>query len=207
MRVFRATPMGANEGSVAPQDRAAVVLDSPAGDGHMVRWTQRVVRDGALGALLAIAALLVWRQLRGDGASADGRGPSYLRVVPPGPAMTATSMPEPTRPEATEPPGRDPRPPRRTTASTPHLIPLARATVTAEASVSAPPVECTGRVHISSTGSWNVSGGPTSVQSPGWYTWRCGSFGLMARSRVDPAQVKTANVVVRADRSAEVDLR
>lgn len=66
---------------------------------------------------------------------------------------------------------------------------------------------CVGKVHISSNGSWSVSGGPETVQSPGWYTWHCGTFSLLARSREDATRTKNASVTVRGDRSAEIDLR
>ena len=77
----------------------------------------------------------------------------------------------------------------------------------ASASAGATETGCTGRVHISSNGSWNVAGGPQQVQSPGWYTWKCGTFALQATSREDPSESKSASVVVREGKSSEVDLR
>ena len=52
-----------------------------------------------------------------------------------------------------------------------------------------------------------MSGGPQTVQSPGVYTWRCGTFSLQAVSRADAAQRKQASVTVRAGGTALVDLR
>lgn len=77
----------------------------------------------------------------------------------------------------------------------------------ATASPAAPPDDCTGGVRIASTGSWTVSGGPQTVQSPGVYTWRCGTFALSAVSRADAGQKKHASVTVRGGTTALVDLR
>ena len=52
-----------------------------------------------------------------------------------------------------------------------------------------------------------MSGGPQAAQSPGVYTWRCGTFALSAISRADPTQRKRATVTVRAGATALVDLR
>jgi hypothetical protein len=83
-----------------------------------------------------------------------------------------------------------------------------RATAAVTAAPSATPADgCTGGVRIASTGSWIVSGGPQSVQSPGVYTWRCGTFALSAISRADATQHKQASVTVRAGGTALVDLR
>lgn len=62
-------------------------------------------------------------------------------------------------------------------------------------------------MRIASIGSYVVSGGPSVVQSPGVYTWRCGSYSLNAVSRADPADKKSARVTVRDGGSATVDLR
>lgn len=67
--------------------------------------------------------------------------------------------------------------------------------------------DCTGTIKIASKGSFTVSGGPSVVQSPGVYTWRCGSYSLRAVSRADPSVVKNAGVVVKAGSTAVVDLR
>ena len=72
---------------------------------------------------------------------------------------------------------------------------------------SAPPDDCAGTVKIASNGSYTVSGGPGVVQSPGVYTWRCGTYALSAVSRADPSQKKASSVVVRAGASSVVDLR
>jgi len=73
--------------------------------------------------------------------------------------------------------------------------------------IAAPLDDCTGSVRIASTGSWTVSGGPQTVQSPGVYTWRCGTFALSAISRADAAQRKRAGVTVLRGATALVDLR
>jgi hypothetical protein len=96
-------------------------------------------------------------------------------------------------------------------SSTPSPAPLRaippRPSTTATAIATAPPDGCTGGVKIASTGSWIVTGGPQSVQSPGVYTWRCGTFALSAISRADATQHKQATVTVRAGGTALVDLR
>jgi serine/threonine-protein kinase len=207
VRVFRAEPVALGRDTVNELKQKEDVLDFPVGAAHGIRRARQLARGGAFGALLAIGAVVAWWQLRGKGATADGRGPPLPSAPRSASSVAAPPTSDPMPPEEKEPTALIAPPPSTATALAPHFFPLARVVVTTEASVSALPADCTGRVHISSTGSWNVSGGPASVQSPGWYTWRCGTFGLVARSRVDPTQTKTASVVVRADRSAEVDLR
>ncbi|MEO7332167.1 MAG: serine/threonine-protein kinase, partial [Minicystis sp.] len=90
--------------------------------------------------------------------------------------------------------------PRASTAP----LPAASIAALVEAPSSA---DCSGGVRIASSGSWTVSGGPQTVQSPGVYTWRCGVFALHAVSRADAAQSKQASVTVRPGGTAFVDLR
>jgi serine/threonine-protein kinase len=68
---------------------------------------------------------------------------------------------------------------------------------------SAPlPSSCEGKVLLASKGSWWVSGGPGGrVQSPGVYTWPCGSYGLTGTSRVD-GKVLSRAVTVRQGQTA-----
>lgn len=82
---------------------------------------------------------------------------------------------------------------------------LPRASASAAPAALAEP--CEGKVRIASQGSWTVSGGPQTVQSPGVYTWRCGGFSLLAVSRADPTQSKATRVTVRQGEMASVDLR
>ena len=51
------------------------------------------------------------------------------------------------------------------------------------------------------------NGGPQTVQSPGVYAWRCGTYALVAVSRADPGETKRTSVTVRPGITATVDLR
>jgi len=101
----------------------------------------------------------------------------------------------------TAPPPIAPAPQRPTTA------PSAATPSAAPPAPSAPPEGCEGIVRITSLGSWTVSGGPRTVQSPGLYTWKCGTFSLVAVSRADPRQIKRAEVTIHAGATSLVDLR
>jgi hypothetical protein len=182
---------------------------------------RRAARRGMAAILVAVAAIGVISLAQRGEAPAGVHGSSASvspPVAPPPPVVTATaptasadvvSAPVPT----TRPSARPVAPVESARAVVPVRSALAPAQPVdppspSPAVVPAPvPDDCAGKVHISSNGSWNVSGGPESVQSPGWYTWRCGTFALQARSREDPSVTKTATVTVRPDRSAEVDLR
>jgi eukaryotic-like serine/threonine-protein kinase len=123
------------------------------------------------------------------------------------PVSSAPRAVEPAQPSAPSAPSSiAPAPPRvgplRASASPLHSAPPAAAPPSAE-----PTEECQGAVRIASNGSWTVSGGPQTVQSPGVYTFRCGSFSLVAVSRADPTLIKQARVTVRRGETASVDLR
>jgi serine/threonine-protein kinase len=67
--------------------------------------------------------------------------------------------------------------------------------------------DCKGRVHFSTEGSWDVSGGPSYAQTPGYATWRCGDYAVTLRSRADHRVTRSSTVHVRQGTTAEVDLR
>jgi hypothetical protein len=80
--------------------------------------------------------------------------------------------------------------------------------VSTATAASAPPDEdCKGYVLFKSIGSWDVSGGPASAQTPGQVTWRCGDYRVTARSREDRTVTKSAMVHVRRGDTWQVDLR
>jgi hypothetical protein len=165
----------------------------------------------AIGALaLAILAGLglgfrrhaVRARLRALEAAAAGEPPPIERSgrrrgAPDDPPTIATA---PTRASAEPTTAPSPSPTRS-------IAPRPSVTATAAPSIAPPADGCTGGVRIASTGSWTVSGGPQSVQSPGVYTWRCGTFALSATSRADATQHKQASVTVRSGGTALVDLR
>lgn len=92
--------------------------------------------------------------------------------------------------------------PRASASAAPSVTPSAAPATTAAAG------DCAGEVSIYSSGAWDVSGGPSPVQSPaGPLVWPCGTFSLTARSRLDPSQVKTASLRVQPLRKAVFDLR
>ncbi len=153
-------------------------------------------------------------------AAAEPPGPSAPRTPPPEP-VDFSAAPEPPKPTAEVLPS----PPQATSSSVPSsaprnssrpaapptttsVLPPAPAPASAPINTPAPPPEeCMGTLKIASNGSFSVSGGPAVVQSPGVYTWRCGSYNLRAVSRADPSQSKSASVVIRAGGTALVDLR
>ena len=49
---------------------------------------------------------------------------------------------------------------------------------------------------LSAKGGWWVSGGPSKVQAPGVYQWKCGSYGLTGTSRAD-GRVVSRSVTVK----------
>jgi hypothetical protein len=200
--------------------RLAAEREEPAlGDPSAGR--QRAARRGGVAIVVAIAAIGVVSLARRGEVPAEVKATSASvppPVVSPPPIVTAPIVTAPvvsaTVPTA-RPSGRpvvpveSARPVVRPDAPVRSAVAVAVTTgdpLSPSAAVT-PADDCAGKVHISSNGSWNVSGGPAAVQSPGWYTWRCGTFALQARSREDPTLTKTATVTVRPDRSAEVDLR
>ena len=169
---------------------------------------------GAL--LLVIAAGLGARALftgpatPAPSGSADAPSPdpsSRLPVeAPPIPPVSLSSTSSTSSTSSPEPSTHAVAPPRS-------LAPRASAASSAAPIAVAPPAiaatadDCTGVVHFTSIGSWNVDGGPRPAQTPNLVTWRCGTYALSAVSRVDPAQRKRITVTVRAGATALVDLR
>lgn len=134
--------------------------------------------------------------------------PSSAAPEPPKP--TAEVLPSPPQATSSSVPSSAPRNSSRPAAppTTTSALPPAPAPASAPINTPAPPPEeCMGTLKIASNGSFSVSGGPAVVQSPGVYTWRCGSYNLRAVSRADPSQSKSASVVIRAGGTALVDLR
>jgi serine/threonine protein kinase len=163
----------------------------------------------ALVVLAAMALLFVFPSLVRRPPPTDPVRSSTSAAPPPTsapPAPPSASAPEPAiavvsaaRPAVSAPP-----PSSRPIA--PH--PSASAPPTATATAAPSSAECAGEVFIYSTGAWDVTGGPTSVQSPaGPLTWPCGTFALTARSRLDPTQSKSTSLRVQALRRAVFDLR
>jgi hypothetical protein len=163
---------------------------------------------------LAVGALVL--------AIAVGLGGRALLVASPAPATTVLDAPRidpsavplvvpPTIVSAAPSPAPPPDTAARVVAPPRSPPPRASAAISAAplaiASAAAPPSDCAGSVRIASTGSWTVRGGPEPVQSPGVYTWRCGTFALDAVSRADAEQRKRVSVTVLRGASALVDLR
>lgn len=132
-------------------------------------------------ALVGVAVgVLLWWQLGDDDAVIDAQ--PRLRATDAPTVAAVTSTPPASTPLTPSTTASAPAPPPRP--------PLPRSTTSAPPPPPPPPppvaTSCQGKVLLSSKGSWWVSGGPTGrVQSPGVYTWRCGSYGLTATSRVD----------------------
>ena len=78
----------------------------------------------------------------------------------------------------------------------------------AGSAVQAPAEDCAGDVAFFSDTSWTITGGPRAVQSPsGPMTWPCGTYAIVATSRMDPTQVKSRSITVGPKRHTVVDLR
>jgi hypothetical protein len=172
-----------------------------------VRWTAGAAVLAA--AVLGLMAFAVRAPARDEG------------WVPPPPALGAVPVPSAAVTAATVAPSATSETsatavPAAATASA--VAPAAAAPrVSARVSAERPPVsaapavvapECTGAVAFFSDGSWTITGGPRAVQSPSpGEVWACGTYSLVARSRHDPTQVKTAQVTVSPLGHATVDLR
>lgn len=138
-------------------------------------------------------------------ASVSGSTPL---VIPPSTAIEVVPqpLPMPTTAPVSSPVLRTQPRAAPSLVSAPTLPPSSSA-LAAKVVIPPPAEDCVGTVKIASNGSFTVSGGPSTVQSPGVYTWRCGSYSLRAVSRADPSQTKSAGVVVKAGSTAVVDLR
>ncbi len=192
----------------APLPAPASAPEPPRIDGDsLVVPLDRPLVTGAralLAAALALAAVALFVLLR----------PASTHVDAPLPPAPLASIAAPVASIPAQPPA-DLAPAPPSAIAAPAASPMRappRATSAPVASIAAPvelppPAVCTGGVRIASSGSWTVSGGPQTVQSPGVYTWRCGTFSLQAVSRADAAQRKQASVTVRAGGTALVDLR
>jgi hypothetical protein len=162
---------------------------------------------GGLGLLLAVGLSLRWSAA--PGPSNEAITVSSADTPPKGASLvsSAKALVEPALPSAASAPAPiAPAPPRAAPPRAP-VAPVAAALPSPAQPSSVPAEECQGKVRIASNGSWTVSGGPQTVQSPGIYTFRCGSFSLLAVSRADPTMTKQARVTVRHGETATVDLR
>jgi hypothetical protein len=176
-------------------DTLVVPLDRPLG-----KAARPLLVGALLFALIAVALLLRPGAAAKDAAGLPAPSASIALLVAPSAAPPAIDPPPPS---ASVPAAPSAAPPR-TAARPPSTAPALPSAAPVEAP---PPADCTGGVRIASSGSWTVSGGPQTVQSPGVYTWRCGTFSLRAVSRADAAQSKQASVTVRPGGTALVDLR
>jgi eukaryotic-like serine/threonine-protein kinase len=180
---------------------------------HQAPIGRRAVGLAALGLALALAVGLWLRRPEASSPVNADRASAVLSADRPpetaAPVSSAKAQVDVAPSSAPSPIAPSPPPPR----PAPH-----RASASPLATVSTPPIsaappsavapeECQGSVRISSHGSWMVSGGPQTVQSPGLYTFRCGTFSLVAVSRADPTMTKRTRVTVRHGEIANVDLR
>ncbi len=195
--------------------------EPPSGE-SMEEPRPRAVRRAAIAVLLAAAVFAVVAfavrtppHEGGLDAAPPTRGAAIAPSVPVSaapavaPSEAAPSIPSPapsslpsTPPQPASPGG---SPPRRRTPPRP-LGSAARSPTSA--APAAAPAGCTGDVDFFSTEAWIITGGPRTVQSPTRNeAWACGTYALVARSRLDPTQVKTASVTVSPLAHARVDLR
>jgi serine/threonine-protein kinase len=215
--VFPVEP-GTGSGSVPePVERAE---PPPSADAPVEGPRQRAIRRGALAAVAAAAllALVAFAVRPGPGAGAQAPSPpsSILPAATPPPEASAAGAVLSATPVSTVTPA--PRsstrvPPTRLTTSSPAGPPAATAPTglpapAAEPLKSAAPVEdCAGDVAFFSDGAWTIRGGPQPVQSPSpSVVWPCGTYALVATSRLD-ATSKTRTITVGPKRRTVVDLR
>jgi eukaryotic-like serine/threonine-protein kinase len=164
-------------------------------------------------ALALIAVALVFLIAAGLGGRALLAGPatplpSVSAEAPPRETSARLPVDSPTIAPSSTSSTSLPEPSARPVAPTPRsLAPRGSAVISVAPPTAAPADDCTGGVLFASTTSWTVSGGPQTVQTPGSYTWRCGTYALSAVSRVDARQRKHTTVTVRAGITARVDLR
>jgi hypothetical protein len=172
---------------------------------------RKTLRRAALASLAAAALLLVVAFAVRPRPAVPAGAPAAAR---PAPSAAPSARPEGDLPIAAEPPSSTPatvpaataRPGTRSTPvkSAAPAAPAASAT----AAVSAPAaVDCAGDVTFQSNGAWRITGGPRTVESPVRLSWPCGSYTVVATSRLDRTQVKTQSFTVGPMRSTVVDLR
>lgn len=207
-RAFTPAPRDAREGIAPPQSARRL-------------WFGAAIGGAAIAIVFAVRfAASSSGEDRGPSPSASASAPAPTPNPPPTDTNTIEVAPQPppsAPPSPVSSARSGPRPPSSSapTATAPTTAPTAiveppppsAASAKPAAPSSQPPEDCVGAVKIASIGSFTVSGGPSVVQSPGVYSWRCGSYALSAVSRADPSQKKAASVVVRAGATSTVDLR
>ncbi len=83
-----------------------------------------------------------------------------------------------------------------------------KSTSSVSARSTAPPVACQGQLLLFAKHGWLVSGGPSAVQAPGRYTWPCGSYPLIATSRIPGDNSRRQlTAVIRDGAPTTIDLR
>jgi serine/threonine-protein kinase len=220
LKIRDMAPVSSQAASSAPLDEDA---DEPLFRPRRRRWIGVSVAAGAL--LAAVFGLLS----RSDPRAAPSGDKTLAQPAPaPRPAVatpepvTAAAAPMTDRPagegSSAEKPG--------TKAVGTGSVPAGRKTETHTRTKETPPKEsgkepapreppappasgspCRGQLHLYASHGWLLSGGPGAVQAPGRYDWPCGTYGLKASSRLDPADVKSVTVTIREGTPGVVDLR
>jgi serine/threonine-protein kinase len=191
----------------APPRRDAVVVIGKARGAEETRGTEITLhRDApaprakeprarlpwvvALVALLAGGAVTAFVTLRTPArvpaASTPAASTSFVAPVEP-PPPPPTTVPAPAA------------------SSAPVRAPSPRPTATPSASVAAP--ECRGAVWLRAEHAWTVQGAGVVAEAPDRTTWPCGTFDVIATSKLDRSDVRRLRITVSPNATATIDLR
>ena len=157
-----------------------------------------------IAALVATAGVVIALRLRDSRAPAPGviAASASSETVPsaakdPRPSPSAVTLPAPLASSAAE---------ALPTLGALRPAPIGPSPTTSAPSAAPSSASCSGTVKLMASHGWAVRGGPSAVEAPGVYSWRCGSYNLSATSRLDD-QKRGASVLIREDKQAIVDLR
>ncbi len=94
------------------------------------------------------------------------------------------------------------------TASVPRVV-AARPSTSASVkpTASAPPSDCRGAVWLRADHAWRVTAGSVVAEAPDRATWPCGTYDVVATSKLDPSMVRHVQITISPTATATVDLR
>lgn len=99
--------------------------------------------------------------------------------------------------------------PTLATTSTPKVV-AARPSASTKAAPSAsaaPPPDCRGSVWLRADHAWRVTAGSVTAEAPDKATWPCGTYEVVATSKLDPSLVRHMQITISPTATATIDLR
>ncbi len=162
-----------------------------------VRWPFVVLGIG-------VVSLVGWTIWPGARAGGVGGAPASASVPVPVP------VPDPATATASATVAASVAPGASTSASAtrlPGAMPSVRVTASGSGSAAAPSPDCRGTVWIRADHAWSVRAGTLSAEAPDRVTWPCGTYEVVATSKLDPPVTRTVRVTVSPTATATLDLR